>query len=92
MGREWEARAAGQRRRERRLGGGDTRVVERARLEAGQAQKTHALRVLLEHIAPGAWDNTRQPNRKELAATSVLALDLTEANSTVPKDFDPTRS
>ncbi|MEV0680389.1 pyridoxamine 5'-phosphate oxidase family protein [Actinosynnema sp. NPDC050436] len=42
--------------------------------------KTHALRVLTEHLAPGSWDYARQPTPKELAATSVLALDLAEAS------------
>ncbi|MBB5955458.1 hypothetical protein FHS29_002039 [Saccharothrix tamanrassetensis] len=44
------------------------------------AGKTHALQVLTEHIAPGSWDYARLPTAKELAATSVLALDLTEAS------------
>ncbi|MGX7824858.1 pyridoxamine 5'-phosphate oxidase family protein [Actinokineospora sp. 24-640] len=43
------------------------------------AAKTHALRVLTEHLAPGSWDHARTPSAKELAATAVLALDLTEA-------------
>jgi uncharacterized protein len=43
-------------------------------------EKTHGLRVLTEHIAPGSWDYARLPTPKELAATSVLALDLTEAS------------
>ncbi|GAA0212826.1 pyridoxamine 5'-phosphate oxidase family protein [Saccharothrix mutabilis subsp. mutabilis] len=43
-------------------------------------EKTHALRLLTEHIAPGSWDYARRPTAKELAATSVLALDLTEAS------------
>ncbi|WP_309114060.1 pyridoxamine 5'-phosphate oxidase family protein [Saccharothrix sp.] len=43
-------------------------------------EKTRALRVLTEHIAPGSWDYARRPTAKELAATSVLALDLTEAS------------
>ncbi|MFD7655734.1 pyridoxamine 5'-phosphate oxidase family protein [Actinosynnema sp. NPDC059797] len=42
--------------------------------------KLHGLRVLTEHLAPGSWDYARQPTPKELAATSVLALDLTEAS------------
>jgi nitroimidazol reductase NimA-like FMN-containing flavoprotein (pyridoxamine 5'-phosphate oxidase superfamily) len=42
--------------------------------------KAHGLRVLTEHLAPGSWDYTRQPSPKELAATSVLALDLAEAS------------
>ncbi|MGM1065370.1 pyridoxamine 5'-phosphate oxidase family protein [Saccharothrix sp. Mg75] len=42
--------------------------------------KAHALRVLTEHIAPGSWDYARQPTPRELAATSVLSLDLAEAS------------
>lgn len=42
--------------------------------------KMHGLRVLTEHLAPGSWSHTRQPNRKELAATSVLAVPLHEAS------------
>lgn len=43
-------------------------------------QRLHALRVIVEHAAPGAWDTVRPPSRKESAATVVLALDLTEAS------------
>ena len=42
--------------------------------------KLAALRVITEHLAPGSWDYTRAPNRKELAKTAVLAVDLTEAS------------
>ncbi|MCS7480202.1 pyridoxamine 5'-phosphate oxidase family protein [Umezawaea endophytica] len=42
--------------------------------------KTHALKVLTEHLSPGSWDYARQPTARELAATAVLALDLTEAS------------
>lgn len=38
------------------------------------------LRVLTEHAAPGQWDHARRPSRKELAATTLLALDLAEAS------------
>jgi nitroimidazol reductase NimA-like FMN-containing flavoprotein (pyridoxamine 5'-phosphate oxidase superfamily) len=43
-------------------------------------EKTHGLRVLSEHVAPGQWDYARQPSRKELAATTLLALSLAEAS------------
>lgn len=43
-------------------------------------QRLHALRVLTEHAAPGAWEHARPPSKKELAATMVLAMDLTEAS------------
>lgn len=43
------------------------------------ADKLAALRVITEHIAPGSWDYARQPTKRELAKTAVLALDLAEA-------------
>ncbi|MFQ6392420.1 pyridoxamine 5'-phosphate oxidase family protein [Nocardia sp. KC 131] len=43
-------------------------------------ERMHALRIVTEHAAPGAWDRVRRPDKKELAATKVLALDLTEAS------------
>lgn len=45
----------------------------------GDSARLHGLRVLTEHVAPGSWDHVRRPDRRELAATTVLALDLTEA-------------
>lgn len=54
--------------------------------------KLDGLRALTEHLAPGSWDATRRPTRKELAATTVLALPLHEASVKVrsgpPKDED----
>ncbi|MGV9415158.1 pyridoxamine 5'-phosphate oxidase family protein [Nocardia sp. NPDC003693] len=44
------------------------------------AERMAALRVIVEHAAPGAWDGVRAPSKKEMAATMVLALDLTEAS------------
>ena len=38
------------------------------------------LRLLSEHMAPGQWDYARRPNKKELAATRLLALPLDEAS------------
>jgi uncharacterized protein len=43
------------------------------------AERWEGLRVITEQLAPGSWDYARRPNKKELAATAVLALDLTEA-------------
>jgi len=45
-----------------------------------ESERLHALRVIVEHLAPGSWSHAREPNRKELAATAVLALDLTESS------------
>ncbi|MFC8386399.1 pyridoxamine 5'-phosphate oxidase family protein [Nocardia sp. NPDC057272] len=49
-------------------------------LVTDEAERDNALRAIVEHSAPGAWDRVRPPNRKEMAATMVLALDLTEAS------------
>jgi nitroimidazol reductase NimA-like FMN-containing flavoprotein (pyridoxamine 5'-phosphate oxidase superfamily) len=38
------------------------------------------LEALTEHLAPGSWAATRRPDRRELAATALLALDLGEAS------------
>ncbi|MET9955156.1 pyridoxamine 5'-phosphate oxidase family protein [Streptomyces sp. NPDC006339] len=43
-------------------------------------EKLRGLRALTEQSSPGQWDYVRQPSRKELAATSLVALDLTEAS------------
>jgi uncharacterized protein len=39
-----------------------------------------ALRVIADHLMPGRWDSARQPSRKELAATLVVALPIEEAS------------
>jgi hypothetical protein len=38
------------------------------------------LHLLSEQMAPGQWDYARRPNKKELAATRLLALPLDEAS------------
>lgn len=43
-------------------------------------EKLYGLRCLTEHVAAGQWDYARLPNRKELAATALLALPLDEAS------------
>ncbi len=43
----------------------------------GDAQVA-ALERVTEHLLPGRWADARQPNRKELAATLVLSLPLSE--------------
>ncbi|MER6049541.1 pyridoxamine 5'-phosphate oxidase family protein [Streptomyces sp. NPDC001793] len=43
-------------------------------------EKLAGLRCLTEQSAPGQWEYARRPNRKELAATALLALSLDEAS------------
>ncbi len=47
------------------------------------ADKLEALQRLSEHILPGRWAESRQPNDKELKATSVLRLPITEFSAKV---------
>lgn len=71
-------------------------VMGTARLVADPQQKRTALRAILEHIAPGRADDSRPPNRRELAATGVLAVDLVDVSAKVrtggpvddPEDLD----
>jgi nitroimidazol reductase NimA-like FMN-containing flavoprotein (pyridoxamine 5'-phosphate oxidase superfamily) len=51
-----------------------------ARLLTDPDEQILALRTITEHLTPGQWSYARQPTPKELAATSALALPLTEAS------------
>ena len=55
-------------------------VHGRARLVTDPAERLAALRAIVEQLSPGSWEHAREPDRRELAATAVLALDLTEAS------------
>jgi nitroimidazol reductase NimA-like FMN-containing flavoprotein (pyridoxamine 5'-phosphate oxidase superfamily) len=46
-------------------------------------EKLAALRAFTETILPGRWNDARQPNEKELKATSILRLPLTEVSAKV---------
>jgi uncharacterized protein len=70
-------------------------VFGRATLVEGD-EKVTALRALTEQLAPGRWDEARQPTAKELKATWILSLPLDEASAKVrtgppedePEDLD----
>ncbi|HJY58452.1 MAG TPA: pyridoxamine 5'-phosphate oxidase family protein [Streptosporangiaceae bacterium] len=67
-----------------------------ARLVTDPEEKLLALRTITEHLVPGQWSYVRKPSKKELAATSALALPLTEASvkirsggpSDEPEDYE----
>ena len=65
-------------------------VFGSARIVTDEAERLAGLRAVTEQLIPGRWDAVRAPTRKELAATSVLALPLAEASVKVrtgpPKD------
>jgi uncharacterized protein len=47
------------------------------------AEKLQALQAFTEKLIPGRWNDARQPNEKELKATSILKLPLTEVSAKV---------
>src|SRR6267154_141671 len=46
-------------------------------------EKLTGLHAFTEKILPGRWNDARQPNEKELKATSILKLPLTEVSAKV---------
>jgi len=65
-------------------------VLGRTRLVTDPREKEAALRAFVEHVVPGRSDEIRGGDRKELAATAVLAVPLQEVSAKVrtgyPKD------
>ena len=46
------------------------------RLLEANADKLAALEAVTEHVAPGRWSEARQPNQKELDATTIVAIPI----------------
>jgi len=51
-----------------------------ARVVAAPTERLDAMRALIDHIAPGRTAESREPTRKELAQTAILALDLEQVS------------
>ena len=53
-------------------------------------KKDAAFKALLDHLIPGRWEDSRQPDKKETDATTVLAMPIDEASVKIrsgpPKD------
>ncbi|HWZ84477.1 MAG TPA: pyridoxamine 5'-phosphate oxidase family protein [Terriglobales bacterium] len=58
-------------------------ILGTATLVSDPDEKLKALRTLSEHIIPGRWDDSRQPNEKELKATSALRVPIEEFSAKV---------
>src|SRR6266496_5145946 len=58
-------------------------VLGRTRLVTDLGEKDAALRAVVEHVVPGRSQVARGPDRKELAATAVLAVPLAEVSAKV---------
>ena len=67
-------------------------VLGRARLVDDPKEKLAALNAVVEQIVAGRSADARAPSEKELAGTSVVALQLDEASAKIrtgpPSDFD----
>jgi nitroimidazol reductase NimA-like FMN-containing flavoprotein (pyridoxamine 5'-phosphate oxidase superfamily) len=71
-------------------------VVGTATEVIDETEKLAAMAALVEHVAPGRWADTRQPNEVELKTTVILAVSLAEASAKVreggpiddPNDLD----
>jgi uncharacterized protein len=58
-------------------------VFGRARVVESEGEKSAALEAFTEHVMPGRWADVRWPTPQELAATTVLAVRLSEASAKV---------
>jgi nitroimidazol reductase NimA-like FMN-containing flavoprotein (pyridoxamine 5'-phosphate oxidase superfamily) len=58
-------------------------ILGKATLIDDPKEKLAALRTLSEHILPQRWDDSRQPNEKELKATAVLKIPIEEFSAKV---------
>jgi nitroimidazol reductase NimA-like FMN-containing flavoprotein (pyridoxamine 5'-phosphate oxidase superfamily) len=58
-------------------------VLGTATLVDDPDEKIEALRLLSEHILPGRWADSRQPNERELKQTSVLRVPIEEFSAKV---------
>ena len=65
-------------------------VFGKGRLLESEEDKLRALEAISEQMLPGRWADARQPNAKELHATSVVAVKIDEATAKIrtgpPKD------
>src|ERR1700760_1517142 len=58
-------------------------ALGKATLVDAGAEKMEALHAFTEKILPGRWAEARQPNEKELKATSILRVELNEVSAKV---------
>lgn len=58
-------------------------VLGEARPVTDPDEKLRALEAFSEQVMPGRWQEARRPSRKELKATTILALSLAEASAKV---------
>lgn len=71
-------------------------IYGKARKVGDEGEKLAALKVFMDKLAPGRWEELRPPTDQEMKATAVLAFDLQEVSAKVrskgveddPEDMD----
>lgn len=58
-------------------------ILGKATLVEDEAEKTEAMRLLVEHLIPGQWEECRGPNDIEMKATTIMTIPLNEASAKV---------
>jgi hypothetical protein len=58
-------------------------ALGKATLVDAADEKYEALHAFTQKIVPGRWEDARRPNEKELKATSILKLPLTEVSAKI---------
>jgi uncharacterized protein len=56
-------------------------LIGQASVVEDPQEKLAALRVIVEHVAPGRWREVRAPTAKELRATAVVAMPIEQASA-----------
>jgi len=71
-------------------------IFGKPRLVTDWDEKMEALELITENIIPGRWSEARIPNEKEMKATAVMAIEMTDASAKIraegandePEDMD----
>lgn len=58
-------------------------IFGKPRLVTDWDEKMEALELITENIIKGRWDEAREPNKKEMKATSVMAIEMTDASAKI---------
>lgn len=54
-------------------------VFGKGRIVDDEVEKGHAFQTIFENICPGRWDSARRANKKEMALTTVVAIEIDTA-------------
>ena len=55
----------------------------KGKLLEDKMKKLEALKAITDHLVPGRWEEAREPNEKELNATSVVSIDIDEGSAKI---------